>query len=285
MQTTKTTRSIGKEEATEATAVKQQHHRRSRRRQQRRCHGFRRRRHILEAKVESKVQYQFGLRRVLHPQVAFARVQIKVVTLVIVAPFWKLSSSVICSHHLLRLVLCATTIVIGIYQVVNHGALKVGFADRLIRQKNLWILDSCETETNYKKSPRKTTTVAYRFLLRWTILWINCRCPRLVNIQDITSYLFSLFTIYHYLFFVRVSFLEIYLTPAAKIDKRSGEKKEEHNSFSSFWMCAGKTHKMLLVKNNKKVSRSLASISVVKLLYERKAAVAHSSLRNVWCLS
>ena len=86
MQTTKTTRSIGKE-ATEATAVKQQHHRRSRRRQQRRCHGFRRRRHILEAKVESKVQYQFGLRRVLHPQVAFARVQIKVVTLVIVAPF------------------------------------------------------------------------------------------------------------------------------------------------------------------------------------------------------
>ena len=59
--------------------------------------------------------------------------------------------------YLLRLVLCATAIVIviggSLYQVVNHGVLKVGF-DRLIRRKNLWIVDSCETETTKKKSKK-----------------------------------------------------------------------------------------------------------------------------------
>lgn len=71
--------------------------------------------------------------------------QIKVVTLVIVAILKVIiiiSDLPITSGFVLLLL-------VRLYQVVNHGVLKVGF-DRLIRRKNLWILDSCETETTKK---------------------------------------------------------------------------------------------------------------------------------------
>ena len=75
--------------------------------------------------------------------------QIKVVTLVIVAILKVIiiiSDLPITSGFVLLLL-------VRLYQVVNHGVLKVGF-DRLIRRKNLWILDSCETETTKKKSKK-----------------------------------------------------------------------------------------------------------------------------------